>query len=184
MDAVAGRLVRLPCYVRPLGPADSISLVLWYRGEDISGTPIYSVDARHTQFQKAQHFTSKPYQERQLMNFTLTTLEVDAETSSNSTSSSLTKTSSASTAHLYLMPVEESDAGLYWCRVDYKYERTTISIVTVNVIGEFHLQFTWLFYISYVDKCLNLLCVFLFIFLALPTFCSSFDRQLIKLFFQ
>lgn len=169
--------MRLPCYVRPLGPADSISLVLWYRGEDISGTPIYSVDARHTHFEKAQHFASKPYQERQLMNFTLTTL--DAETSSNSTSSTLTKTSSASTAHLYLMPVEESDAGLYWCRVDYKYERTTISIVTVNVIGEFHLQFTSLFLI---DKCLNLLCVFLFILVALPTFCSFFDRHLIKLF--
>ena len=138
VDAIAGRLVRLPCFVRPLGPSDSISLVLWYR-EDISGTPIYIVDARYG-IHKAQHFVSKPYQDRQMMNFTLSPLEVDPETAGNSSSlsPSPTKPSSASTAHLYVMPVEESDAGLFLCRVDYRWERTTISIVTVNVIGEYH----------------------------------------------
>lgn len=140
VDAIAGRLIRLPCFVRPLGPSDSISLVLWYRGEDISGTPIYSVDARYTPFSKAQHFVHKSYITRQLMNFTLTRLNNDpAEPSGTSPKpTEYSKPVATSTAHLYVMPAEESDAGLYWCRVDYKWERTTISIVTVNVIGECH----------------------------------------------
>lgn len=153
MDAVAGRAVKLPCFVRPLGPSDSISLVLWYRGEDISGTPIYSVDARYTPLSKAQHFISEAYQTRELVNFTMSlemirdyeangmSTEVAAAVSTTTTASPENKTMgakpiSSSTAHLWLKPVVEGDAGLYWCRVDYKWERTTISIVTVNVIGK------------------------------------------------
>ncbi|KAH7641509.1 hemicentin-1-like isoform x1 [Dermatophagoides farinae] len=71
VNAIDGRLTRLPCFVRPLNPSDSISLVLWYRGDDISGSPIYSVDARHQPFEYAQHFIHKTYQHKQLMNFTL-----------------------------------------------------------------------------------------------------------------
>lgn len=152
VDAVAGRVVKLPCFVRPLSPSDSISLVLWYRGEDISGTPIYSVDARYTPLSKAQHFISEAYQTRELVNFTMSLemirdyeangLQSELEKVTTTTSSPENKTTarskpiSSSTAHLWLKPVIESDAGLYWCRVDYKWERTTISIVTVNVIGK------------------------------------------------
>lgn len=124
-------MARLPCYVRPLGPADSLSLVLWYRGEDISGTPIYSIDSRYTTFDRAQYFTANKYQSREIVNFTLDTAYSEEENSMNQTAPK-----STSTAHLYLMPVVESDAGLYWCRVDYKWERTTISTVTMNVIGK------------------------------------------------
>lgn len=153
MNAIAGKLIRLPCFVRPLGPADSISLVLWYRGEDISGTPIYSVDARYTAFSNAQYFAQKDYQSREVMNFTLNTVDsvnkrqvlVDESTIGDNLKQSdkdvqkshkVKEKKSSSTAHLYLMPVIESDAGLYWCRVDYKWERTTISTVTMNVIGK------------------------------------------------
>lgn len=162
--------MKLPCYVRPLGPSDSITLVLWYRGEDISGVPIYSVDGR---FVPAQHFAHEQYANKSLVNFTMATTglddsEVDEEgsahlaqlkstptsgsapqsvintrltamlpTSASTTAATSTaKPASASTGHLHVRPVEESDAGLYWCRVDYKWERTTISIVTVNVIGK------------------------------------------------
>lgn len=187
VNAVAGQLTRLPCFVRPLNPSDSISLVLWYRGEDISGSPIYTLDARHqNSIEQAKHFVHKDYQHKKLMNFTLNTdhsqssndgssifssstvvseknnpnvaLNNDYNASSTSTvidhhsnnnDSATTPTSSTttttttikpiakSTAHLYVMPVEETDAGLYWCRVDYKWERTTISTVTLNVIGKF-----------------------------------------------
>lgn len=164
VDAIAGRLVQLPCFVRPLEPSDSISLVLWFHGEDISGTPIYSVDARFNPFHKAQHFVHKQYQNRQVMNFTLSQFDKSSETvpelwqtpppSGSSPRPNNAKPVSASTAHLLMMPVVEgfvlsiasqyspydsascSDAGLYWCRVDYRFYRSTISIVTVNVIGE------------------------------------------------
>ena len=135
-------MVRLPCYVRTLGPSDSISLVLWYRGEDISGTPIYSVDARYTPFENAQHFVQKQYQKRETIIFRLNQAELSQTDPLIPLSTIGPKTSiqskpiSSSTAHLYMKPVEEDDGGLYWCRVDYKWERTTISIVTMNVIGK------------------------------------------------
>ncbi|KAH9420191.1 hypothetical protein DERP_011525 [Dermatophagoides pteronyssinus] len=180
VNAIDGRLIRLPCFVRQLNPSDSISLVLWYRGDDISGSPIYSVDASHQSFEYAQHFIHKNYQHKQLMNFTLNQqqqqqqqsinftlnqqksgdinnssskqqqqqqLEIESKfktTSSSMPSTTTTTTTtlptitskpiSKSTAHLYIMPIEEKDSGLYWCRVDYKWERTTISTVTLNVI--------------------------------------------------
>lgn len=187
-----GQLTRLPCFVRPLNPSDSISLVLWYRGEDISGSPIYTLDARHqTSFEQAKHFIHKDYQHKKLMNFTLNTehnqgnndgsslsspstvvLERnspnilfnndynasststiidhhgnnnDSMTTPTTTTTTTIKPIAKSTAHLYVLPVEESDAGLYWCRVDYKWERTTISTVTLNVIGKFCVFFGFRF---------------------------------------
>uniref|UniRef100_A0A6P6Y6Q3 Uncharacterized protein LOC113795148 n=1 Tax=Dermatophagoides pteronyssinus TaxID=6956 RepID=A0A6P6Y6Q3_DERPT len=128
VNAIDGRLIRLPCFVRQLNPSDSISLVLWYRGDDISGSPIYSVDARHQSFEYQQQ------QQLEMESKFKTTSSMPSTTTTTTLPTITSKPISKSTAHLYIMPIEEKDSGLYWCRVDYKWERTTISTVTLNVI--------------------------------------------------
>lgn len=119
--------------------ADSIQLILWYHGDDISGSPFYSVDARSANDNKMmsmyyakqqpqqpqpprsqssaeaewQHFVMDPYNDR---------AKFDMHTSPS---------------QLHLGPVGERDSGVYWCRVDYRWTRTTISKVRLNVLGSF-----------------------------------------------
>lgn len=124
----------------PYAASDPVQLVLWYQGADISGSPFYSVDARssaadqlaaRTKLQASQtfgahapegeaklkHFVAPPYSDR-------ATFELKHHQATNRP------------AILTIQSVRESDAGLYWCRVDYRWTRTTISKVRLNVLGK------------------------------------------------
>jgi hypothetical protein len=117
VDTVVGGKASIPCDIRVSShSADEITLILWYRGGDISGSPIYSVDARSIKnnniaLDSAKHFIDKQYNGR--ISFNLT----------------------AEPALLTIDPIIDSDDGQYWCRVDFKWKRTTISVVSLNVIG-------------------------------------------------
>ena len=67
---------------------------------------------------KLKHFVVPPYSER-------ATFELKHHQNTNKP------------ALLTIQSVKESDAGLYWCRVDYRWTRTTISKVRLNVMGMF-----------------------------------------------
>lgn len=113
-QVILGSSVSLACEITALSsPSDSITLILWYRGDDISGAPIYSVDARarNTPLESAKHFISEEYEGR--ANFDI----------------------SVRPAMLTINPIIDSDDGQYWCRVDFRWTRTTISSVRLSVIG-------------------------------------------------
>jgi len=78
----------------------------------MTGSPIYSVDARNTRLSNAKHLMSSSLNSR--ANFDLSLLSVGM---------------------LTIDPVIDSDDASYWCRVDFRWTRTTISAVTLNVIG-------------------------------------------------
>ncbi|XP_027203547.2 uncharacterized protein LOC113797380 isoform X3 [Dermatophagoides pteronyssinus] len=111
--ALLGKSVGLPCNIsQSIREGNSIKLVLWYKN-NVLGSPIYSVDARDTQnFSLARHFIASSYQQRASYEMNLATR----------------------TASLIINPVEDSDDGHYICRVDYRWTRTTISNVRLEVI--------------------------------------------------
>nr|XP_046913514.1 uncharacterized protein LOC124494395 isoform X2 [Dermatophagoides farinae] len=111
--ALVGKSVGLPCNIsQSIREGNSIKLVLWYKN-NILGSPIYSVDARDTQnLSIARHFLASSYQQRASFEMNLATR----------------------TASLIINPVEGDDDGHYICRVDYRWTRTTISNVRLEVI--------------------------------------------------
>lgn len=113
--AVVGSDVSLPCNVSRIR-SDNVTLILWYRSDDmISGPPIYSVDARSTSsldLSKAIHFTPESMSSRAKFDLTVRP------------------------AMLRIKEVNPQDDGQYWCRVDYRWTRTTISLIKLNVIGK------------------------------------------------
>lgn len=153
LNILLGSTVQLPCDLSPPGQLDpvmeedkgdnedshvvgsstaqfdfeSIQLILWYHGEDISGSPFYSVDARanvkkhhpriierpeeRNMSDLLKHFVMPPYGERIMFDL------------------------KQNPALLTIHSVMEEDAGVYWCRVDYRWTRTTISKIRLNVIG-------------------------------------------------
>lgn len=112
--AVVGSDVSLPCNVSRIR-SDNVTLILWYRSDDmISGPPIYSVDARSTSsldLSKAIHFTPESMSSKAKFDLTVRP------------------------AMLRIKDVNPQDDGQYWCRVDYRWTRTTISLIKLNVIG-------------------------------------------------
>lgn len=116
-----GSSASLPCDISAPGTSgtDSVTLILWYRGADISGAPIYSVDGRtrNTPLESAKHFIGDEYEGR-------ATFDI-----------------SVRPAVLKINPIVETDGGQYWCRVDFRWTRTTISTVQLTVIGNTSLIF-------------------------------------------
>ncbi|CAG2103872.1 unnamed protein product [Medioppia subpectinata] len=113
-QAVLGSSVSLPCEITAPGMStDSVTLILWYRGDDISGAPIYSIDARsrNTPLESAKHFIADDYEGRAVFDI------------------------SVRPALLKLGPIVDTDGGQYWCRVDFRWTRTTISSVLLSVVG-------------------------------------------------
>ena len=216
--------------------SDQIQLVLWYHGEDISGLPFYSVDARHNlidqrnkaimqimgsqhasqhhgtsgidtnsvsntmnsnynnnnnyyqQLQqhqygnignsnpiettmntiKLKHFVVPPYSERATFelrhNFLYHNQQQMAHLSPTQSQQHIEKP-----ALLTIQSVRESDAGLYWCRVDYRWTRTTISKVRLNVLSKF-------------ISCFFLFVLFCFLSLSLSLFNYNISKYYINLF--
>ncbi|XP_054711443.1 hemicentin-2-like [Uloborus diversus] len=107
--AVTGGRADLPCNITQHSTEDKVSLVLWYK-ED-ARAPIYSVDARNSPLEKAKHFPGSVLGSRAYF-----------ETFSKPTI-------------LKIEPIQEKDAGIYRCRVDYRWARTFTHSMILNVIG-------------------------------------------------
>lgn len=121
----------MPCNITSDSPQsnhDSIKLILWYKGNEITGSPIYSIDSRNIQSNQIglSKGTSTSSSSSKAHHFVNETIEFRAKFSE----------SSESTGRLTINPVLESDHGMYLCRVDFKWSRTIISIVQLNVIGK------------------------------------------------
>lgn len=127
---------------------NSIQLILWYHGEDISGSPFYSVDARGEGGRSHYfhpHFSSSPHRPSSSSNSTV----MDEKGNNDDGQSWLRHfvvSPYSDRAHLdalktpWLLNIDdvtERDGGWYWCRVDYRWTRTTISRVKLNVMGKF-----------------------------------------------
>ncbi|GIY07108.1 hypothetical protein CDAR_101081 [Caerostris darwini] len=104
--AVAGRRASLPCNLSE--PDDSITLILWYKGE--AKAPIYTLDARKGALDKARHFPSTELGAR--ANFLMSN---DPPT-------------------LELNPVFAEDDGVYKCRTEFKRSRTLTQMIRLHVI--------------------------------------------------
>ncbi|CAG2165936.1 unnamed protein product [Oppiella nova] len=89
---------------------DSITLILWYRG-DTTGGPIYSVDARQMPTKQGQHFLSDDLTNRATLNISIRP------------------------AILTIDPVRAEDEGEYRCRVDFRWGRTMNTVVGLIVIA-------------------------------------------------
>ena len=114
IKALVSGSVGLPCNISQSKEENSIKLILWYKN-NVLGTPIYSIDARDSNMSNARHFVATPYRDR-------ATFELNINTH---------------TALLMLRPLRSHDDGQYICRVDFRWTRTTISTVKLDVIGEF-----------------------------------------------
>lgn len=109
--AVTGGRADLPCNISQHSSEDKVSLVLWYR-ED-ARAPIYSVDARNSPLENAKHFPGVTLASRaQFETFTRPSM-------------------------LKIEPVQKEDAGVYRCRVDYRWARTFTHSMILNVIGKY-----------------------------------------------
>ena len=116
----SGGKAELPCNITRPSQDDNVTLVLWYR-DDTNGIPIYSVDARFANGSldkdKAKHFVGEV--------FTGNRANFDV---------------SVQPALLRIDPVLDDDGMEYRCRVDFKWGRTIISYITLNVIGKHNLK--------------------------------------------
>ena len=108
---IGGR-AELPCNVTPASPEDTITLILWYRGDN--RTPIYSVDARDSPMPSAKHLANTEL-------FGANRAFFDT---------------SRRPALLKIDPIRQEDDHEYRCRVDFRYSRTMSSFVRLYVIGK------------------------------------------------
>ncbi|CAG2168926.1 unnamed protein product, partial [Oppiella nova] len=108
---VSGGRAELPCNVTPVSVDDSVTLILWYRGNG-SRTPIYTVDARGDASNNGTHFVGDVFSDGRRATFNV----------------------SARPALLTIDPVTEGDGMEYRCRVDFRWGRTMNSHVFLNVI--------------------------------------------------
>ena len=145
--------------------ADSPKLLLFYHGDDISGSPIYTVDMRqpltkmmndNNHNSSFKHFISQTYQNRAKVIFPKQQQQQQHSSSSSSSSAELIinnnnkedvdndeinekiqfNQNDYDQAQLILDNVQSNDNGLYWCRVDFRWMRTLISTVELKVHGK------------------------------------------------
>lgn len=168
-SAVVGSTARLPCDVKISSPEDSITLILWYRG-DRKSPPIYSVDARAAaNLASAKHHPVESLRGRIKFELTPSLLQHSSSTesmsskvsSSSSSSSSSTSSSSSSSksahhstastsrAYLILDPILIDDEAVYLCRVDFKWSRTMNTVTNLTVVCEY---FTFFFFLLLVCR--------------------------------
>lgn len=113
IKALVSGNVGLPCNISQTKEENSIKLILWYKN-NVLGTPIYSIDARDTNMSMARHFVAAAYSDRASFELNI----------------------ASRTALLVLRPLLPDDDGHYICRVDFRWTRTTISTVKLDVIGK------------------------------------------------
>ncbi|KAI1278451.1 hypothetical protein HDE_14345 [Halotydeus destructor] len=112
LTALVGSKVEISCDTSLPTAEDSITLILWYKG-DRKSAPIYTVDARTTAADHAAHFVGDVYKHRAKFDM-----------------------SNRLTASLRLDPVVEADDGVYLCRVDFKWGRTVNTITNLTVVDK------------------------------------------------
>lgn len=107
--------------------SDGAHLILWYRGEDISGSPLYTVDGRDIGPKSASsQRNDDPTTGSSLRHFVGPELTGRARVNLASRP-----------AMLLIDAIDAADSGTYWCRVDYRWTRTLISMVQLHVHGTF-----------------------------------------------
>ncbi|KAJ6221820.1 hypothetical protein RDWZM_000365, partial [Blomia tropicalis] len=105
------------------GTNDTPNLILWYRGEDISGSPIYTVDGRDQNVRPMWQLTNETNgREATKRHFIAPELSKRARVDL-----------SIRPAMLIIDNIDSSDSGIYWCRVDFRWTRTLISMVELQV---------------------------------------------------
>ena len=114
VQSVINTIARLPCDLSTPIENDFVTLIIWYRKD--SDSPLYSVDARDRPLDQASHWSGKSYGGRIFFQ------------PSDKTRDGISK--------LSLKNVNESDAGNYKCRVDFKKSPTRNSYVNLTVIGK------------------------------------------------
>ncbi|RWS10235.1 nephrin-like protein, partial [Dinothrombium tinctorium] len=107
--ALKGGKIEIPCNAS-VSANDSVTLILWYKSENATGPPIYSVDLRNRTFSTAVHTISERYKKRLLFDM------------------------SNEPSLLRIDPVFEEDIGEYLCRVDFRHERTRGYVTFLNVV--------------------------------------------------
>ncbi|XP_022251713.1 nephrin-like isoform X2 [Limulus polyphemus] len=115
--AVADGLALLPCNITIPRFQDAISLIMWYKGT--SEVPIYTVDARKGTLRNALHLVADGLRPRAHFDIT------------------------EHTPLLKIEPVRENDAGMYRCRVDFRWSRTMYQEARLNVVGNPMPTVTW-----------------------------------------
>ena len=132
-------------HTHPSQSADSANLILWYRGEDISGSPIYTVDMRHFASKTMAHSTPPTSVRNLLLNSRNDRrLKSPPPTNINERYFVAPELSNRARvqiipdyyAQLLINPVKLTDSGTYWCRVDFRWRRTLISTAEVHVNGK------------------------------------------------
>ncbi|XP_077562537.1 neural cell adhesion molecule 1-like isoform X2 [Haemaphysalis longicornis] len=106
--AVARGKVALPCDISPPSPDDSVTLVLWYKDESLA--PIFTLDSRRAHVDQARQSSGPGLEQRAHFNM------------------------ANQPAFLQIDPVEETDAGEYRCRVDFRRGRSINTVINLNVI--------------------------------------------------
>ena len=111
--------------------SDGLNLILWYRGEDISGSPIYTVDGRD--------ISSKGTGTGTWSNSGGGSATNNNDSSRHFVGSELTNRAHVNLAMhpatLIIDSIDSGDSGTYWCRVDFRWTRTLISMVQLTVHG-------------------------------------------------
>ncbi|XP_031626202.1 nephrin-like isoform X1 [Contarinia nasturtii] len=109
VEAVKGTIGRLPCNITPSVKGDKIILVIWYK--DGYSVPIYSFDARNTDFEKGSHWLDE-----------------------KNLGSRAYFQASSNPASLIINEAQDSDSGIYRCRVDFHKSPTRNSPVQLKII--------------------------------------------------
>lgn len=146
VSAPIGGTALLPCLVQARSAPDAARLVLWFKGWNATGPPIYSVDLRH-RFRSGrggQHFVNSTFVDR---------LEwppaIAGGPDAPSAGDSFTKLANESRwrrpaadrssrlAYLRMRGVQPADLGLFVCRVDFRRGRTQHTLVQLQTFGGF-----------------------------------------------
>ncbi|GFX56514.1 uncharacterized protein TNCV_74601 [Trichonephila clavipes] len=106
-EAVLGSTANLPCQVPQRPPESGIKCIFWYKDDEVMS--VYTVDAREGG-QNTLHVPSDKLRSRASFD------------------------PSPWPPVLKMVSVKEGDAGVYYCRVDYRWDRTYMYTVVLKVI--------------------------------------------------
>ena len=154
-----GSRIRIACNASHWND-DSISLVLWFKGNPAAGganlQPIYTIDARQRPLSsgQARHLVADSFKGR--AKFVIPTARVPSQSMNHTTSTATAKSTSAPPSsssptigssgqpqsspqvpYLDLAPIEASDQAEYRCRVDYRSRPRENFLIILFVLGKY-----------------------------------------------
>ncbi|XP_060536433.1 uncharacterized protein LOC132708255 [Cylas formicarius] len=113
VEAVLGGIAKLPCDIDPSVAGDKMHIVVWFKEKDNGRTPIYTIDAREKPLEQGKRWVAENYLGIERAFFRV----------------------QDHPAKLTLDNVNDSDAGVYYCRVDFRQTPTRNVKVILNIIG-------------------------------------------------